>query len=318
MGDINDIEIYLSDTLTLFVYFIVIALAWYIVERWENISNTIYGTRANSAHANSNADTNNNNTYSGTGANSAQDPGLPPQIVGWQFPPISREEDSIREEEATREASRLDLIRSRLVFQKLLSLKSKDEEKDSPSRKSHKISKGRKGARKKARKDHPISLSSDGNTDEVSKSKDNPSRKSHRASKENERKKKRHRTIPEGNSESTDPSSLATDGNTDKVRESTQDISNSRTRLRVFFHNEDISVSIKKLEKKISKMALKDQTSCSICIEQYEAGDVIVRLKSNTPGDFCNHCFHDDCIIEWLQSHDECPVCRVDMISSNV
>eukprot|EP00533_Pseudo-nitzschia_delicatissima_P001584 CAMPEP_0116106226 /NCGR_PEP_ID=MMETSP0327-20121206/15516_1 /TAXON_ID=44447 /ORGANISM="Pseudo-nitzschia delicatissima, Strain B596" /LENGTH=291 /DNA_ID=CAMNT_0003598811 /DNA_START=94 /DNA_END=969 /DNA_ORIENTATION=+ len=32
--------------------------------------------------------------------------------------------------------------------------------------------------------------------------------------------------------------------------------------------------------------------------------------------DECNHWFHEDCIMEWLQNHDECPLCRTNMVQS--
>ena len=41
---------------------------------------------------------------------------------------------------------------------------------------------------------------------------------------------------------------------------------------------------------------------CAICLEDFEIEEVLV-----TP---CNHIFHEECIIPWVKSHDQCPVCR--------
>ncbi|RVW32956.1 E3 ubiquitin-protein ligase RNF126 [Vitis vinifera] len=41
---------------------------------------------------------------------------------------------------------------------------------------------------------------------------------------------------------------------------------------------------------------------CPICLEDFEIEEVLV-----TP---CNHIFHEECIIPWVKSHDQCPVCR--------
>jgi len=43
--------------------------------------------------------------------------------------------------------------------------------------------------------------------------------------------------------------------------------------------------------------------SCSICMENYEPGTRIKRLP-------CNHEFHPDCIIPWLETNNSCPICR--------
>ena len=66
---------------------------------------------------------------------------------------------------------------------------------------------------------------------------------------------------------------------------------------------------------------LQQSESCSICLEGYTVGDILARPKtvssssenrtgSNDKGG-CNHWFHKKCILEWLQKHNECPLCRV-------
>lgn len=93
----------------------------------------------------------------------------------------------------------------------------------------------------------------------------------------------------------------------------------------VFFHRSDDSTGVDKEEILTSEKPIKDQLTCSICLEEYVVGDLVVRLKRNNTGDTtndgsranaCKHCFHEDCILEWLESHDECPLCRVNMLTA--
>jgi hypothetical protein len=53
---------------------------------------------------------------------------------------------------------------------------------------------------------------------------------------------------------------------------------------------------------------------CSICLSGYEAGETFCWAKT----DQCNHVFHDACIGEWLKDHDECPLCRADIVNADV
>jgi len=69
-----------------------------------------------------------------------------------------------------------------------------------------------------------------------------------------------------------------------------------------------------------SKRANKE--CCSICLEPYAVGDVVAGMKSkhkktaskHKKEQRCKHWFHKECILEWLQDHDECPLCRVEMM----
>jgi hypothetical protein len=53
-----------------------------------------------------------------------------------------------------------------------------------------------------------------------------------------------------------------------------------------------------------------ENTECSICLEIYRLGDKI--CVSNV--DECNHVFHQACVSEWLWTHDQCPLCRTDLM----
>ena len=42
---------------------------------------------------------------------------------------------------------------------------------------------------------------------------------------------------------------------------------------------------------------------CAICLDDFEGGQEVMV----TP---CNHLFHEDCIMPWVTSNGQCPVCR--------
>ena len=46
-----------------------------------------------------------------------------------------------------------------------------------------------------------------------------------------------------------------------------------------------------------------DKETCCICIEPLEEQQITIQLK-------CNHIFHKDCILQWLQKELTCPICR--------
>jgi len=51
-------------------------------------------------------------------------------------------------------------------------------------------------------------------------------------------------------------------------------------------------------------------TSCSICLMDYEQGDLV----SWSPNRSCEHAFHHECISGWLSGHPNCPICRRDYL----
>ncbi len=48
---------------------------------------------------------------------------------------------------------------------------------------------------------------------------------------------------------------------------------------------------------------------CTVCHDAFEAETKVVELA-------CSHCFHEDCIMPWLETHNTCPVCRSKLASS--
>jgi hypothetical protein len=48
---------------------------------------------------------------------------------------------------------------------------------------------------------------------------------------------------------------------------------------------------------------------CPICLCGYKKGDSLIVANH------CSHMFHKDCILEWLDAHDDCPICRTGMVT---
>ena len=47
--------------------------------------------------------------------------------------------------------------------------------------------------------------------------------------------------------------------------------------------------------------------TCVICLENYEKEDKITTLE-------CNHIFHHQCIVSWVENDNTCPLCRVTLL----
>merc|ERR1719361_1879151 len=48
-----------------------------------------------------------------------------------------------------------------------------------------------------------------------------------------------------------------------------------------------------------------EEQTCAVCFGEYRWGELITQLR-------CGHCFHVDCIAEWMHRATRCPLCRRD------
>ena len=48
-------------------------------------------------------------------------------------------------------------------------------------------------------------------------------------------------------------------------------------------------------------------SECSVCLEEFAVGDKVMILP-------CYHNFHEKCIREWLPQHQNCPLCRAEIL----
>lgn len=51
--------------------------------------------------------------------------------------------------------------------------------------------------------------------------------------------------------------------------------------------------------------------ACCICMEAYAPGEIICAARTTE----CDHVFHKQCLASWLQNHNQCPLCRVDLMN---
>ncbi|CAJ1952853.1 unnamed protein product [Cylindrotheca closterium] len=52
------------------------------------------------------------------------------------------------------------------------------------------------------------------------------------------------------------------------------------------------------------------EAECCVCLDKYEAGDTICASKNQE----CTHVYHKDCVMDWLKNHNQCPLCRTDLL----
>ncbi|XP_028906495.1 E3 ubiquitin-protein ligase RNF126 isoform X1 [Ornithorhynchus anatinus] len=61
---------------------------------------------------------------------------------------------------------------------------------------------------------------------------------------------------------------------------------------------------------KITEEQVGSGLECPVCKEDYTVDESVRQLP-------CNHLFHNDCIVPWLEQHDTCPVCRKSLSGQN-
>ncbi|KAK4476344.1 hypothetical protein RD792_015493 [Penstemon davidsonii] len=64
-----------------------------------------------------------------------------------------------------------------------------------------------------------------------------------------------------------------------------------------------------------TEMALVDLSEishCPICLEEYGNNEKVRRIN------LCHHCFHVECIHQWLLKKSTCPVCRISLLDVNL
>ena len=63
-------------------------------------------------------------------------------------------------------------------------------------------------------------------------------------------------------------------------------------------------------ETKATQKQIDEKEECSICCEVFQLEESVTQLK-------CEHIFHKNCIIQWLELSDTCPVCRKSQIEDS-
>ncbi|CAK8695452.1 E3 ubiquitin-protein ligase RNF181-like [Clavelina lepadiformis] len=71
----------------------------------------------------------------------------------------------------------------------------------------------------------------------------------------------------------------------------------------------------KSVVENLPRISLKDLDSkkdaqCPVCLAQFDNDDVIITMP-------CEHYFHMDCLLPWLQKTNSCPLCRFELVTDD-
>jgi hypothetical protein len=80
--------------------------------------------------------------------------------------------------------------------------------------------------------------------------------------------------------------------------------------VNIELNNNDTARSVDINELTVDEVTEKNENECSICLNNYEIGDVFIHTK-------CKHMFHYKCLEQWVSDHSECPNCRSDLSNVN-
>ena len=68
----------------------------------------------------------------------------------------------------------------------------------------------------------------------------------------------------------------------------------------------NIISNVRSISRYITTSRRNTDPCCSICLDEYQVGDEVCWSKNQV----CVHIHHLDCMLAWLQDHDDCPLCR--------
>ena len=87
-------------------------------------------------------------------------------------------------------------------------------------------------------------------------------------------------------------------------------IQNDNELLRSELENNSVSENfMNELEEKnVTNEMIDKKNECSICLDSFKENEKYIQL----PCPEKNHCFHKDCIKEWLSRNNTCPLCRTE------